>query len=313
MRNRCLTALTAVCLVCCGLAANAATAFCQTPVRFAFQNRIGSVLPIIADQQGFFEQQGLTMKILRFSSGPACAEALYSGSADIATMGDTSAIIALSRALPLQIITSHASGEHRHRVMVMNPAIDNLAALRGKRIGVKKGTSTYGGLLRLLDEAAIKPTQVRLIDLPPATQIEALQAGSIDALAASEPTPAMAEMKGARQLATLGGLGNNYPVLIMAHQNFCRQHPQQLVSFLAALRQALHFLQQHPAQAQQLIAEALGLPVDVTRNAMQRHRYQLDYDDEIRASLSQTARFLHQQRIISRLPALHESPSGNTR
>jgi len=121
------------------------------PIRFAFQNRIGSAIPIIAVEKGFFQMEGLVIKPLRFSSGPACAEALVSGSADIGTMGDSTAVIAVSRYDNLKIIASHSTGEHRHRLMVQDQSpYRTLNDLRGKRVAVKKGTSTHGGFLAVL-------------------------------------------------------------------------------------------------------------------------------------------------------------------
>ncbi|MDD3802683.1 MAG: NrtA/SsuA/CpmA family ABC transporter substrate-binding protein, partial [Desulfuromonas thiophila] len=177
----------------------------SAPLRLAYQNRIGSVLPLLADQLGLFANQGLNVQIQRFSSGPACSEALYTGAADIATMGDTAALIALARNMPVRVLTSHASGAGRHRLMVIDPALQQLTDLRGKRIGVKLGTSTHGGLLALLQRHNLASGAVQLVNLAPETQIEALQAGSIDALAASEPTPSQAEGQGARELANLAG------------------------------------------------------------------------------------------------------------
>lgn len=281
----------------CAIAPMAAAS--QHPLRVAYQNRVGSVLPILAVNQGFFADQGLQVESQVFSSGPACAEALYSGAADIATMGDTTAVIALSRSLPLRLLTSHASGEHRHRLMVMNPALRQVSDLRGKRIGVKKGTSTFGGLLALLKQHGLTAQDVTLINLSPSTLIEALQAGSIDALAASEPTPSLAEMKGAQQLATLGGLGNNYPILLLARESFCLNDPLQLDAFMRALEAARQFLEQHRDQAEQIVAVALNLPLDVTHQAMLNHEYHLSLDENMLSSLKETAKFLHQQKILS--------------
>nr|WP_320049427.1 NrtA/SsuA/CpmA family ABC transporter substrate-binding protein [uncultured Desulfuromonas sp.] len=281
-----------------------AQGFAGEPLRFAFQNRIGSVLPIIAIKHGFFADEGLDVITQMFSSGPACAEALTSGAADIATMGDTTALIALSRNLPVQLLTSHASGEHRHRLMVMNPTITTVADLRGKRIGVKKGTSTYGGLLKVLSHNGLTEQDVQLINLSPATLIEALQAGSIDAFAASEPTPSMAEMRHAHQLVTFGGLGNNYPILIVAQSRYIKAHPQHIESFMRALHRALEFLQQNPGPAAQIVATTLNLPLSVINQAMARHDYHLKLDENILASLRDTGDFLLQQGIIRQQPKL---------
>jgi len=283
--------------------------YAAEPLRFAFQNRIGSVLPIIAVDQRFFAAEGLDVTTQMFSSGPACAEALTSGAADIATMGDTTALIALSRNLPVQLLFSHASGEQRHRVMVMNTALKSVDDLRGKRIGVKKGTSTYGGLLKLLSRNGLTEQDVRLINLRPATLIEALQAGSIDAFAASEPTPSMAEMRDAHQLTTLGGLGNHYPILIVGQSRYINDHPQQLAAFRRGLQRALTFLHRYPQQAEKIVATTLNLPPDVIKQAMARHTYHLKLDQAILTSLADTGDFLLQQKIIRQQPKLPQPES----
>lgn len=61
-----------------------------------------------------------------------------------------------------------------------------------------------------------------------------LLAGSIAAFAASEPTTSLAELHGARQLATLDGLGNNYPRLMLANNRLLERHPEQVRSVCAA-------------------------------------------------------------------------------
>ncbi|MCD6525929.1 MAG: hypothetical protein J7K75_02920 [Desulfuromonas sp.] len=80
-------------------------------------------------------------------------------------------------------------------------------------------------------------------------------------------------MNGARQLATLGGLGNSYPILIVARASFAVSHPQQLEAFNRAMEQALVFLRQHSGEAYQIVASTLNLPQDVIASAMQRHHH----------------------------------------
>ncbi len=272
-------------------------------LRFAYQDRIGSVLPLIAVDKGLFAEEGVRIRPLRFSNGPACAEALYTGAADIGAMGDTAAIIIAVRNPNFVIIGSHATGEHRHRVMVRNDAtLRTLAALRGKRIGVKKGTSTHGGLLAALDKAGISLEAVTLVDLPPTTMVDALLAGSIDAFAASEPTPSVAEQKGARQLLTLGGLGNDYPILLLADRKILQREQSRMQGFVRALRKAQQFVVEHPEETAVLVAKKTGLPLEATRRAMQRHTFRLCLDPPVVKSLQQTARFLEGQHLIDHVP-----------
>ena len=272
-------------------------------IRFAYQDRIGSALSIISVKKGFFEEEGLQIKPMRFSSGPACAEALYSGAADFGEMGDTAAIIITTRSDRFAIIASNAAGEHRHRIMVRKDSgILTLNDLRGKKIGVRKGTSTYGGLLFLLERAEIKPQDIEIIDLTPPIMTDALIAGSLDAFAASEPTPSLAEKKGAQQLTTLGGLGNEYPLLILANIDMLDGQPETVKQFLRAMKQAERYMAENPEQAMQIIASETGLPLAVTQMAMARHQFRLRLDTRITSSLEQTALFLREQNIIPGLP-----------
>jgi len=55
-------------------------------LRLAHQNRIGDAVAIVAVQQNMFKAVGLHVAPMRFNNGPACAEALVTGGADMASM-----------------------------------------------------------------------------------------------------------------------------------------------------------------------------------------------------------------------------------
>ncbi len=281
----------------------AVSADTEPAIRFAFQDRIGSVIPIIAHQRDLFAREGVEIDPLRFSSGPACAEALYSGAADVAAMGDTTAVITTARSSRFVIFASHATGEHRHRVMVRKGArIDSLADLKGKRLGVKKGTSTYGGLLSALNRAGIPVHTIEMIDLTPPTQVDALLAGSLDAFAASEPTPSIAEQKGARELTTLGGLGNSYPIVLLAKRDLIEKREPSIRRFVRALGSAGQYAATHPEETVRILAAETGLAPETVRRAMENHRYRLCLDESILSSLRQMAVFLREQAVIQKIP-----------
>ena len=102
-------------------------------------------------------------------------------------------------------------------------------------------------------------------------------------------TPSPAEQKGARELATLGGLGNAHPILILARRGKLADHPDETVRIMA----------------QETVLEL----ATAQRRAMQRHRYNLQLDDESLSSLEQTARFLKDQKIIPAEPDFRSCPT----
>jgi len=257
---------------------------------------------MIAVEKGFFQDEGLVVKPMVFSSGPACSETLLSGSADIGTMGDTTAVIAVARS-PVKIIASHGGGEHRHRIIVAkDSAIRSPTDLVGKRLAVKKGTSTYGGLLTWADSVNLDLASVKVTELRPDDMADALISGAVDAIVASEPTPSVVEQRGGRELATLGGLGNTYPILLVGRNEFLAAHPKVVTAFLSAMRRAAQFIQEHPEQAAEVVAAKTGLPTDVASRAMAHHYYRVQLDERTRASLDGIAEFLVAQGMLDAAP-----------
>lgn len=291
-------------LLCCCLPLSAQA---TEPLRFAYQDRIGDALSIIAVKKNLFAAEGLQVKPLLFNNGPACSEALFTGAVDVATMGDTTAVSAVAKVADLRIIGSHGAGESRHRIMVpATSSLRQLADLKGKRLGVKKGTSTHGGLLALLNAKGIATADLKLVELDPDTMPTALAAGSLDAFVASEPTPSLAEQHGARELTTLAGLGNSYPLLIVVKSATLQKREADLQKFIRALKRAEQFMLRHQSDAVAMLSKETGLTPEMTRRAMQRHSYRLQLDQLTISSLEQTAAFLHEQKKIKQAPKFAE-------
>ena len=276
-------------------------------VRFAYQDRIADAVSVIAVENGFFAKEGLQVKPMMFTSGPACTEALVSGSADISTMGDTTAVISVARA-PVTIIASHGGGEHRHRIIVKaDSPIRSPRDLVGKRVAVSKGTSTYGGFLAWARAKKLDLSKVQITDMKPEDMGTALLSGAVDAAVASEPTPSVMEEKGGRQLATLGGLGNNYPILLVAGTDFLRKHPEAATRFVRAMDRAAEFVRSHPKEAAQIMSRKTGLSPAATAKAMKLHYYRVQLDKPTRASLREIADFLVEQKILDNAPDLRKT------
>ncbi len=273
-------------------------------VRFAYQDRVADAASIIAVEKGFFAEEGLAVKTFVFSSGPACSEALVTGSADIGTMGDTTAVIAAARS-PVKIIASHGGGEHRHRIIVAaDSPIRSPADLVGRSIAVKKGTSTYGGLLAWADSLDLNLSKVKVTDMRPQDMPDALLSGAIDAIVASEPTPSVVEERGGRELATLGGLGNTYPILLVARDEFLADQGEAVPRFMRAMGRAASFIAESPEEAAAIVARKTGLSPETAKRAMGHHYYRLQLDDSTMASLQKIADFLVDQKTLDSPPDL---------
>lgn len=94
----------AIAVVLCGAPVSA-----ETTCRLAYTAKVQYAPQILALKKGWLSAPGVEFKAidLGMSTGIAAAEAVVSGSADVAVMGDVPAIIALASARPCVLVCSY--------------------------------------------------------------------------------------------------------------------------------------------------------------------------------------------------------------
>jgi len=160
-------------------------------VVIAYPSRsIGSIHSFIAQDKGFFREEGLAVQLVQVR-GTAAVAATISGDAHaLEAMG--SAMGAIQRGAPLRVLT--VSLYKPLFWLVTRPELKNVHDLNGKIMG----TTTFGGVqhltgLRILRKLGLNPDTVTVIqvgDVP--TQMQALVTGSIDIAILSPPTVILA-------------------------------------------------------------------------------------------------------------------------
>jgi len=100
----------------------------------------------------------------------------------------------------------------------------------------------------------------------------------------------------------LGGLGNQYPILMVVKKSFFEKRSHDIGKFLKAIEKGELFINNNPQKAIAAMAKATGMDVILTENAMKRHSFEFTFDDQIVESLRKTAIFLKKQNIIEIIP-----------
>lgn len=270
---------------------------------------------IIAKETEVWKKHGLTVKdIVIDGGGIEAAEALVAGEADIAVMGDVPALIALSRNRNLKILTSFMTSDHMHRIIVSQASgIAKPSDLIGKKIAVHVGSSTHGGLLLYLRKNGIDQRDVSLVPIPPQYFPEAMLKGEVDAIAGSEPWPqnVLDKNPGARQFATLGGLGNHYPHIILTRDDFVTSRPEEGKVFLRVIAEMEMMLRDRPEEAARLIARSTGRAWEKELAAISEIQWHVGLDETIEKSLTQTAEFLLAEGKLKKLPDVKAMRHGH--
>ncbi|MET0339427.1 MAG: ABC transporter substrate-binding protein [Polyangiales bacterium] len=167
-------------------AATSATA----PLRVAYSDWPGWVAWEIAIQKGWFAEEGVAVDFKWFEYVPSM-EAYSAGKVDAVTMtnGDmlvTGASGAKSVAI---LINDYSNGND---MVVAQPAIKSVAALKGKQVGVEVGFVSHLLLIKALESAGLKDTDVQLVNVPTDQTPQLLRAGEVSAIVAWQPNSGQA-------------------------------------------------------------------------------------------------------------------------
>jgi ABC-type nitrate/sulfonate/bicarbonate transport system substrate-binding protein len=267
---------------------------------YAYQDRIVDTLSVIAAEKDFFADN-VEGKI--FSSGPQTVEALISGSADVAAMGDSAAIILLSKYDNFKVIATHGSGAQRHRIIVgKNVSVESWKDLEGLRIGIKKGTSTYGGFIIKSREKGLD-LEKSLIEMSPSVQLTALASGEIDALVASEPTPSIAEDKGIGTFFDSLAIGYmSYPIVLVALESTIEEKSENLEALIASLQKAELFLDENYEEVLSIHSNLNNFSTQLVDISLTRHNHSVRKASEVKPTLENLSRILNETGTISSLP-----------
>ena len=218
----------------------------------------------VAHDLGYLEEELAAVNAeytwTEFQSGPLVNEAVAAGEADLGFMADLPAIIAKATGQDIEIISNVAYGGKALAVLVSPDSdITSVADLKGKKIGYATGSYAQHLLALLLDQEGLSLKDVESVNLGAGDQPAALANGQVDALVIWEQYISKLTTEGtAKVLADGTGIkrGNmvNYAV-----SSYAQEHSDVIEAYIKALDKADAYIQEHPEDAAELIADDFGV------------------------------------------------------
>jgi len=139
----------------------------------------------IADQLGFFKENGLEIKIIDVIGGKNSFKMIMSGQADYGTSSESVLMFESIKKPEFVNLASFVESDNDIKLLIL--ASSTGADLTGKKIGIIKGTASEYFLSLYLGLNNLKLTDVELINLSPSMMTEALVSHKVDAVSVWEP------------------------------------------------------------------------------------------------------------------------------
>lgn len=226
-----------------------------------------TVLPLhVAKEQGYFAKSGLDVS-LKEASNISDIPATLGRQFDIALGTATDLIRAGGAGVDVvQMAGNTIDTKSNPFVQLMvkkNSGIKSVADLQGKRVG----TPTLGGVIHAAVLYSAKQhnaehSKVQGVEAPSPTLPDQLKAGRIDAVEALEPFATTLKRKGALSLgdpfAAIGQpLATNFWI---ANGAWARENPAVVQRYVAALEQAVTFIEDNPKEARRILQGYTNMP-----------------------------------------------------
>jgi NitT/TauT family transport system substrate-binding protein len=162
----------------------------KPPLRVAFSDWPGWTAFEIGIQKGWFKEAGVDVKFDWFEYAPSM-EAFAAGKVDavMVTVGDALVTGAPGARSVGIIATDYSNGND---MIVGRPGIKDLKALKGKKIGLEIGLVEHLLLLKGLEKAGLKETDVKLVNVPTHQTAQTLASKDVDAIGAWQPNAGQA-------------------------------------------------------------------------------------------------------------------------
>ncbi len=220
----------------------------------------GSVLTAI--EKGYFADQGLTVELVAFASGPSEIAALNNGTIDFAYIGQGAHSLVISGMA--EVVCTQNISDAEAIIVNANSGIETLADLEGKTIAVLFGTSSEDMVNIALASVGLSSDDVTLKNYDMSGAVTALVSGTVDAICVWEEYrfEAMDALgKDGVMLATTGDFSDVYAPLSswVATGEYIEENTETVQAFVNAIVKAQNYWAYNTEETCELISEELEI------------------------------------------------------
>ncbi len=189
------------------------------------------------------KQKGIGLRTFSFKKGNDIYKLVGNGKLEMAFVGDMPTVNAIVTT-PTVVI---GLGK-RNFSSVVAKGVSRLDELRGKKIGYSAGSSSHLVLLRGLEAAKMKEQDVELVTLEPAQMADALEAGTVAAYSAWEPTPSISLERNPANKAIYRGMSTDWLVF---SREFAEKQPAVAMTLIASYVRAINWMRKENKNLEQ--------------------------------------------------------------
>lgn len=213
---------------------------------------IAGALPLfVAQDQGFFKNNGINVEFVQFKSSNEVAIAAATGRIDVAGLSALNAMLdtMVTSNSSFKIFLSNgyvSGGDNRQSTdsLIVKKGIETLADLKGKKVAFFPGSISKVFADIVLEKEGLSMSDIEYIEMAPPSWLPSLQSGAIDAVTAVEPFATMIVQSGNGQVLLDGYYSSVFDGIPLSGAWFIEGSltPELEERFAASLSKAIYFI-----------------------------------------------------------------------
>jgi NitT/TauT family transport system substrate-binding protein len=228
------------------------------PYKVGFNAWIGSIAFFVAQQKGFFKEEGLDVQPKSFSSPGDPLKPLLSGDLDAALSTADCVLTVVDKApgqLKIVYLTDTSAGAD---AILAKKDIKTLKDMKGRKVAATLGQCNQLLLDKALEKAGLTEKDINLVNMNPDDAGAAFAAGQLDVAVTWEPwiTKVSGEKAGHVIFSSKDTPNLILDVLAVSTKGVAKK-PAETRAFLKALNRGYDFVQAHRDEAAALAGKAL--------------------------------------------------------
>ena len=263
----------------------------QTSIRYAAPLTIAAAPVYIADAKGFWDEEGLDVKVTYFDSGRKALDALLSNNAEVMSVSETPPLRAYLSGSKINTITTVT--EHKEAKMTVRK--DRIKApqdVKGKKIGTVAGTNSDYYMYRWLEAHDIKTSDVTIVQLDAAALSQAFVQGEVDVMFAWEPYNYNASSK-------VADVSESWPTEVYSGRHtinmntaYLENNPEVAKKIIKGFIKAEEYIKSNPEDAKKIVIERTSMSEDALNALWDEYVYKVQLDDQFSTILKEEASWI---------------------
>jgi len=198
-----------------------------------------------------------------FTASLPVMEAIRAGGVDFTFATATAVVNAVPAGVPIVPLAAYPLPANEVDILVAaGSPIKSAADLKGKRVAHQNGTTGTYSLIKYLETAGLRLTDVQAVSLSGADAFTALAQGSVDAWIHWQPQSGLALAKLGDKVRTLPDVKTYDYAFYVARADVGIKHTRTVARLVRLIRDTQRFVFSHPAETVALWAEKGGFPIN---------------------------------------------------